>query len=174
MKKLIIDKIPRIIKLRKKLEKELNIKITTRGKEIYIQGEPENEYIAEKIIDALEIGFSFKDAILIKEENFLFECINIKDYTNRKDISRIRARLIGKNGRTKNTLEQLTKSAIEINELHNIVGIICPSEFMQNAQEAIISIIQGSKQSNVYASLEKNQPKPILDLGLKEEAKKYR
>ncbi len=174
MKKLIIDKIIRIIKLRKKLEKELDIEITNRGKEIFIHGKPEKEYIAEKIIDALDLGFSFKDAILIKEENILFEIINIKDYTNRKDISRIRSRLIGKNGRTKKTLEQLSKSAIEINEIHNLIGVICPAEFMQNIQEAIISIIQGSKQSNVYASLEKNQPKPILDLGLKENAKKYK
>ena len=48
MKILICDKLPRIIKNKKKLEKKLNIKITNRGKEVKIIGKPENEYLAEK------------------------------------------------------------------------------------------------------------------------------
>ena len=38
---------------------------------------------------------------------------------------------------------------------------------MKNAQDAIIAIIQGSKHSNVYSYLEKNQVKSEIDLGLK-------
>ena len=165
MKTLVIDKIARIIKAKKKLESELNIKITNKGKEVSFEGTPEDEYLAEKVLDALNIGFPFSIAILIKEEDYLFEIINIKDHTKRHDLERIRARIIGTKGRTLATLTQLTKCFFEIKE--NEVGIIGDPEYIQNAQEAIISLIRGSKQANVYAGLEKNQPKPIVDLGLK-------
>jgi len=166
MKTLVIDKIARIIKAKKKLESELNIKITNKGKEVSFEGTPEDEYLAEKVLDALNIGFPFSIAILIKEEDYLFEIINIKDHTKRHDLERIRARIIGTKGRTLATLTQLTKCFFEIKE--NEVGIIGDPEYIQNAQEAIISLIRGAKQANVYAGLEKNQPKPVVDLGLKE------
>ena len=99
-------------------------------------------------------------------EDNLFEIINIKDHTKRKDLKRIRARIIGKKGKALGTLHQLTKCNFELKD--NSVGIIGDPEFIENAQEAIISIIRGSKHSNVYSNLEKHQVKPIVDLGLKE------
>ena len=166
MKVLIIDKIARIIKAKKKLESDLDIKITNRGKEVTIEGAPENEYVAEKVIDAIDMGFPIQTALLIKEEDFMFEILPIKDFTKRHDLDRIRARIIGTKGKTLATLEQLTKCFFELKG--NEVGIIGDPEYIQLAQEAIKSLIKGSKQANVYAYLEKHQPSPILDLGLKE------
>ena len=166
MKTILSEKLPRILKNKKQLEKKLGIKITNRGKEVYIKGKPTEEYIAEKVIDALNFGFQFSIAILIKEEEFIFEIINIKDYTKRKDLERIRARIIGTKGKTLQTLHQLTKCWFELKE--NCVGIIGEPEHLENAQEAVISIIKGAKQSNVYNYLEKNQVKEVVDLGLKE------
>lgn len=165
MKKIISDKIARILKAKKELEKKLNVKITNRGKEIFIEGKPEDEYIAEKVLDALNFGFPFSAAILIKEEDYLFEKLNIKELTNRKDLERVRGRLIGKKGKTLKTLSDLTKCFFELKD--NEIGIIGDPEYIQNAQEACTSIIKGSKQSNVYAHLEKHQPQPVIDLGLK-------
>lgn len=166
MKTLIIDKLPRITKNRKKLEKELNIKIANRGKEVSISGDPEDEYIAEKVIDALDIGFPLSKALSIKNEDCDLEILNIKDYTKRHDLNRIRGRLIGKKGKALSTLSHLTKCGFEIKD--NKIGIIGDPECIKNAQESIISIIKGSKHSNVYSHLEKHQVKPVLDLGLKE------
>ena len=166
MKTIICEKLPRIIKSKKKLEKELQVKITNRGKEVFVRGNPENEYITEKVIDALNFGFSFQTAMLIKQEDFILEIINIKEHTKRKDLERIRARIIGKKGKTLQTLYQLTKSHFEMKD--NFVGIVGHPEYLEKAQEAIIAIIKGSKQSNIYNFLEKNQARPISDLGLKE------
>lgn len=166
METIYCEKVPRIIKNKKKLEEELNIKIKNRGKEVVIEGTPENEYVAEKVIDALNFGFPFSTALLIKKEENLFEIINIKDHTKRRDLKRIRARIIGKKGKTLGTLHQLTKCHFELKD--NYVGIIGDPEYMENAQEAIISIIHGSKHANVYSNLEKHQIKPVVDLGLKE------
>ena len=165
MKKIICDKLLRIIKSRKKLEKKLNVKITNRGKEVYITGKSEEEYIAEKVIDALNFGFDFSIAISIQEEDFNFEILNIKDYTKRKDLKSIRARIIGKQGKSFNTLKQLTKCEFALKD--NCVGIIGDSEFIKNAQDAVISIIKSEKHSNVYNYLEKRQLKNTDDLGLK-------
>ncbi len=165
MKTILCEKLPRITKNKKKLEKILNVKITNRGKEVSIKGKPTDEYIAEKVIDALNFGFPFSVAILIKEEDFILEIINIKDYTKRKDLERIRARIIGTKGKTLKTLNQLTKCYFELKD--NYIGIIGHPEHIENAQEAVISIIKGAKQSNVYSHLEKHQVKEPIDLGLK-------
>ena len=165
MKTLLINKVARIIKSRKKLEELLNVKITNRGKEVTITGKPEDEYIAEKVIDALNFGFPFSSAMQIKNKDCIFEILNIKDYTKRHDLKRIKARIIGKQGKAVNTLRQLTKCDFEIKD--NTVGIIGPAEFIEGGQDAVISIIKGAKHSNIYNRLEKNQPKKIEDLGLK-------
>ena len=169
MKKIISDKLPRILKNKKKLQEKLNVKITNRGKEVYLKGNAADEYIAELVIDALNFGFEYNTAIMIKEENFTFERLHIKDYTKRNDLERVRGRIIGKQGKTLKTIEQLTKCFIALKG--NEVGIIGPAENIENAQNAITSIIRGSKQSNVYSFLEKHQIKTAIDLGLKDNFK---
>lgn len=166
MKTILCEKLPRITKNKKRLEKILNVKITNRGKEVFVEGKPEDEYSAEKVIDALNFGFAFSTAVLIKEEGFVFEIINIKEHTNRKDLERVRARIIGTKGKTLQTLHQLTKCFFELKD--NYVGIIGDPEHLENTQQAIISIVKGAKQSNVYNLLERHQVKEPIDLGLKE------
>jgi len=164
MKKILVNKLARILK-NKELEKVLKIKITNRGKEVYIDGKPENEFTAEKVIESLNFGFPYSIALELANVENIFEIINIKDHTPRKDLERVRARIIGTKGKTLQTLCNLTKCHFELKD--NYVGIIGASEHIENAQEAIISIIKGSKQSNVYSHLEKNQPKEPIDLGLR-------
>jgi ribosomal RNA assembly protein len=166
MLKIIVDKLPRITKNRKRLEKILNVEITNRGKEVYIEGQAENEFIAEKVINALNFGFPYADAIEIKTEELLFETLNIKDFTTKKDLERVRGRVIGSNGKTIKTISELSNCYLELKD--NEIGIIGEPEFIKNAQEALISLIKGTKTGNVYAYLEKHQPKPLVDLGLKE------
>lgn len=163
--KVIVDKVPRILKSKKQLETKLKIKISNRGREIYVEGDPLNEYVAMLVIEAIDFGFKVSSALRIKEQDNLFEVLNIKDYTKRRDLERIRGRIIGKEGRTLKTLRNLTGCDIEVKD--NKVGIVGSAEDFENAQNAVISIIRGAKQSNAYAFVEKNQPKPIVDLGIK-------
>lgn len=165
MKTIYSEKLPRILKNKKRIEEKLNLKITNRGKEVTISGKSENEYIGEKIIDAINFGFPFSKAISIKEQDLIFEILNIKDYTKRKDLERIKARIIGKSGKTIKTISDLSSCSFEIKD--NKIGIIGKPDCIKNAQESIISLIKGSKQGNVYGFLEKNQVKPLIDLGLK-------
>lgn len=170
MEILICEKVPRIIKNRKNLEAMLGVKISNRGKEVTISGSPEAEYIAEKVIEALEFGFPFSIALLLKEENYIFGIINIKNHTKRKDLSVIRARIIGKKGKTLKTISDLTKCFFELKD--NQIGIIGDAEHIRIAEDSVISLIHGAKQGNVYAWLEKHQPHEVIDLGLKPLVKK--
>ena len=170
MEKIICDKIARITKNRKKLEERLKVKIDNSGKEITITGNPEDEYIAVKVIEALDFGFPFSIALLIKEDDLLFEALNIKDHTRRKDLEVVRARIIGKKGKTLRTLTELTKCHFELKG--NQLGILGDPEHIRYAQESAISLIRCAKQANVYAFLEKHQVKPVFDLGLKPIKKK--
>lgn len=169
MKTLISEKIARIIKNKRILEKALNVKITNSGKEISLEGEPLEEYVAEKVIDAISLGFPLSTALLIKEEDYTFEILNMKNHTKKKDFPRIRARIIGKDGKTLRTLNNLTNCNFEI--LDKEIGIIGDAENIEAARQAIISLIHGTKQANVYAYLEKHHPQPIFDLGLKKKFK---
>ena len=165
MKTILSQKVERIIRNKKKLEKILNIKITNRGKEVKIEGTPEDEYTAEQVIDALNFGFKFTEAISIKEEEKIFEIINLKEHTTKKDMSKVRSRIIGKDGKCLKTLRSLTQSYIETHE--NKIAIISDPENIEKTTEAIALIARGTKHGNVYCFLEKNQVKPIYDLGLR-------
>lgn len=165
MKTIILDNSKKIIKEKEKLEKELNIKISNKNNEIYVDGSSEEEYYAEKIIEAINLGFSVKRALLIKKQNLMFEILNIKNYMRGRDIVRVKGRIVGKFGRALATLSQLTDCYLEIKGSQ--VGIIGNPENIKNTQNAIIMLIKGSKHANVYAFLEKHQPEPILDFGLR-------
>lgn len=165
MIKIISEKVKEIATSKKRLEKVLEVKIEIKENEVILEGTGDDEYIAEKVIDAIDFGFSISRALMIKKGDFLFEILDIKDYTTKKDLPRIRARIIGTQGKTLKTLSDLTECNFEIKD--NRVGILGHPECIKNAQEGMMSIIRGAKQSNVYSFLEKHRVKPVLDLGLK-------
>lgn len=167
MIKLIVEKLARITRNKKKLEEILEVKITNRGTEVYLEGSPEKEYTAEKVIKALDFGFPYSVATEIKTDDLAFEILNIKNYTNKKDLARIRGRVIGTGGKTLKTISTLSNCYLELKD--NNIGIIGEYEFIKYAEEALISLIKGTKTGNVYAYLEKHQPQELIDLGLKKQ-----
>jgi ribosomal RNA assembly protein len=166
MKKIISEKITRIIKSKGNLEKELNVKLEINGNEVTISGEPEDEYVAERVIEALDFGFPFAAALGIKKEDILFETLNIKECTNQKNFERVRGRVIGKDGKALKTISNLSDCHIELSG--NKIGIIGNCENIRTVEEACKLLVKGSKHANVYAYLEKHRIQPVIDLGLKE------
>ncbi len=165
MEKLLCEKIVRIIRNKKRLEKELNVILTNRGKEVTIRGSPQDEFSASRVLEALNFGFPYAEALSIKRDGAMFEKLNIKHHSRSKDLKRIRARIIGKAGKALKTLNSLSHCSFELKG--NEVGIIGLPELIEGAQNALISLIKGSKHSNVYHNLEKSKVADPLDLGLK-------
>ena len=112
-----------------------------------------DEYEASLVLDAINLGFPSKTAVLLKEEDIIFEKINIKDFTRRKNLSVIRSRLIGTHGKTKKTLEGISGCKIIIKD--NAVGIIGPAESIEYVITGVTNLIRGTKQTNIYKYLER-------------------
>jgi ribosomal RNA assembly protein len=156
------------------LEKELKVIIKNQGKNIFIEGPAENEYIALHIIEALNLGFNIYESLLLKDENIILYILNIRNYTKRKDLYEVKARIIGTYGKTKNNMENLTDCVISIHD--NQVGIIGETDCIDEAIIGMKLIIQGSKQGNIYARLEKKKKerrlKPIENIKPEKREKK--
>ncbi len=173
MRKILCEKIIRIIKSKSRLEKELNVKLDINGKEVSISGNSEDEYPAEKVIEALDFGFPFSAALEIAKEDMAFEVINIKECTNQKNFERVRGRVIGKKGKALKTISDLSNCHIELSG--NKIGIIGDCENIKNTEEACRLLIKGSKHANVYAYLEKHKINNLpIDLGLKKSPKSFK
>ena len=170
MQEIYSKNIRKILQNKRKLEKKLAVKITNKGGILFVKGEAEQEYLAIQIIEAINLGFTTEKALLLTEEDFILEKINIKDLTKRHDLERIRGRIIGTKGKTKKTIESLSDCFVSLHD--NTVGIIGRAEDIEKAMQALTSIIQGSKQSKVYSSLERKRSKERTKmnegLGLKE------
>ena len=102
METIHLERTAELKRTKEKLEKELNVKIKITGKNITLDGETLDEYEAVKIIDAINFGFSTENALLLKEQDYAFRKIHIKEFTKRP-LESIRSRLIGKHGKTRIT-----------------------------------------------------------------------
>lgn len=138
---------------RKFLERKLHVKIKIKGRRIELDGNPLDKYGACCVLEAINLGFSAQTASLIVSEDFVFERINIKDYTRRKDLKTVRGRIIGTHGKTKDTIEHISGCEVKIKE--NTIGVIGPAENIEYAVIGITNIIRGTKQTNVYKYLER-------------------
>lgn len=155
MQEIYVENIKEIIRSKNKLEKELKIKLTTKGKIVFVNGNAEHEYNAIEILKAINLGFSTESALRLLLDNINLQIVNIKDITKRNDLLRVRARIIGTQGRTLKTLNKLTKCTLSLH--NNQIGIIGDAREIEDAIQSVTSLINGSKQGNVYGRLERQR-----------------
>lgn len=170
METIYFKKTKELIKEKSEIEDRLGVNITISGKKVAIIGEPLAEYEALNVLEAMRFGFSAKKSLLLLDDNFVFRKIPIKRFTRRKNLKEVRARIIGKEGKTKHTIEQISNCDIVINEYENEVGLIGPADEIEEATTAIANLIKGTKQANIYRFLERINAKKkdfSTDLGLK-------
>jgi ribosomal RNA assembly protein len=153
MRKLIINSPLKIKKAIPKLKKKIKVEIDIKKNNVIIEGTEFNEFTVEKMIQALDFGFEVEDVLGLLNDDCNIEYINIKDHTHRKNLSEIRSRLIGAEGKAKRTLETLTGAAVVVHG--NCVGIISDAEHMPHIIQGVISLIQGAKHSNVFSYIER-------------------
>ncbi len=153
------EAIYKIFRGRKILEKKLGVGIKIeRGGIVNLTGDEINVFVGEKVIEAVNKGFSVSNALLLTNENYVLEEVPIKSITKRRNLSVIRARVIGTKGKTLKTISELSGCHLALQD--NIVSVIGPAESVKSVITAIKSLIKGSKQSNVYYYLEQAR-KPL-------------
>jgi len=152
------------------IENNVKVKIGFGRGQVSIKGSELNEYLVEKVVQAIDFGFMVDDALLLMNDDFVLEFIEVKEHTRRKNLKEVRARIIGTGGKARKTIEKLTGSVIVIQG--NDVGIIVDANHSEAVAQAIESLIQGAKHGNVFAYLEKQNVSRRKfdrdDLGLKE------
>ncbi len=162
MRTIITKNYAKILKNRKKLEAKLRVKIENKGAKITLKGKEIDEYTASQVIEALDANFPIDIAMMLTEEENMLEHLNIKDISRRKtNLKEVRARVIGTQGRTIDLIGELSDTYIKLND--NQVSVIGPADKMEIALHALHSLIKGSKQSSVYAYLEKQRKRYFED-----------
>jgi len=144
-------------KNKEKLEKALDITLEFDGKTTTVKSRKNDsfiEYITEKILDALALGFDIDTALQLQDTDFILKKIDIRAYAKKSRVNIVKGRIIGTKGKTKDIIEKLSDCDIVVSD-HN-VAIIGKTENVDLASHAIRSLIRGSPQSKVYAFLERS------------------
>ena len=119
--------------------------------------DPMHKLKVRDVIKAIGRGFNPKKAMNIIDRDHNFELIDIKEYAgnNPKRIKQLKGRLIGKEGKTRRLVENLTDCRLSI--YGHTVGMIGEVLNVSIAKTAIDMLLEGSKHAKVYQYLESKQ-----------------
>jgi len=110
---------------------------------------------ARYIVKAIGRGFNPEISVKLMGDETILEIINLPDYVgkSKKAILRQKARIIGKDGRTKDIITDMT--SVDISIYGKTVSIIGDMEQIHIAKEAVEMILNGVRHKTVYAFLER-------------------
>lgn len=143
---------------KRKIQKLTNtiLKINSEEGDVFIEGESLDVFNCLNIIKAIGRGFNPEIALKLLDDDYSFEMINVEEFSrNKKDLIRIKSRLIGTEGRARKHIEDLTNTNIVV--YGKTVCIIGKIDNVSIARQGIINLLQGSKHGNVYLYLEKQK-----------------
>ena len=108
----------------------------------------------ENIIKAIGRGFSPAKAFILLKDDSDFFTFNLHDYVGKKEthVRRLKSRVIGKEGKTKHVLEELTDAKISV--YGHTVSVISDLVRMNILKKSIDMLLTGSKQATVYKFVE--------------------
>jgi ribosomal RNA assembly protein len=117
--------------------------------------DPLSVWKARYIVKAIGRGFNPEVSVKLMGDETILEIINLPDYVgkSKKAILRQKARIIGKEGRTKDIITDMT--GVDISIYGKTVAIIGDMEQIHIAKEAVEMILNGVRHKTVYAFLEK-------------------
>ena len=147
-------------KTKKRIESTLQVDliIDSESGNIEINLKPEQSdvsvlLLARNLIKAIGRGFSPKNAFTLINEDYDLIIIDLEDYVgrNKNAQNRIKGRIIGKEGKSRSMIEELTDSIVCV--YGGTVSIIGPFEMLPIAKEAVEMLINGSFHKTVWNHL---------------------
>lgn len=144
---------------KRKLQDHLGVQMdvdSREGEVTLISQDSFKLYIAKDIIKAIARGFNPEIAQLLLKQDYVFELIDISDYVSSKEgIQRLKGRVIGVQGKSRSTIENLTECFISV--YGKTVAIIGETNHVMVARKAVESLLSGSQHAAVYKWLEKQR-----------------
>lgn len=144
--------------IKKNLESETKTKVDVDSKEgdVIITGKDALLlYAAREVVRAIGRGFNPEIAVLLLKQDYAFEVIPITDFVTENHLVRIKGRIIGRDGKARKIIEELTDANICV--YGKTVGIIGTHESMSAAKRAVEALLSGSPHSSIYTFLEKRR-----------------
>lgn len=156
--------------IRNRIEEETRVELDYNSETgvVRIKGRGENPLdtiIARDIVKAIGRGFSPEKAFKLLDEDVYLNVIDVTRYSGKseKKKSRLKGRVIGREGRTRRLIEENTNTFISI--YGKTISCIGHPEEIQIAREAIHMLLDGAPHSAVYNFLEeKKKAEKPLDL----------
>lgn len=136
---------------------KLNIDSHSGDVEISNPKDPLKGMRAKEAVTAIARGFSPEKALrLLDDENLMFETIDLSDIARTdKDLQRIKGRIIGTKGKSREIFETLTN--VHISVYGKTVCLIGYPEQNAIARAGIEMLLKGSSHGPVYKFLEKKK-----------------
>ncbi|MBI2133493.1 RNA-processing protein [Candidatus Woesearchaeota archaeon] len=145
--------------VKKQIEAETKTKITVDSNEgdVSLTGEDGlSLFSTREVISAIGRGFNPNIAMLLLKSDYSFEQIDLSDHiTSKNSLIRMKGRIIGKAGKSRKLIQELSGSYISI--YGKTIGIIGEPENTMMARKAIELLLKGSMHSTVYRWLEKKR-----------------
>ncbi len=148
----------------------IKIDVDTEGEVmIYDDAETADPLMALKIIDVVKAigrGFAPDRATRLFDDDEYLEVVDLKEFVGGRNnqLSRIRGRIIGKDGKTRQIIEDLTGVYVTI--YGNTVALIGNSVSLPVAKHAVELLLNGSEHATVYHYLESQRPRlRIAEMG---------
>ena len=115
---------------------------------------PLNVFTAQKIVNAINRGFNPVKAMKLLEDNFELEIFNLLSIVGKSDkrITRIKGRIIGRNGEMRKAIEKFAESYVSV--YGKTISIISNYDNLQIARKAVAMLINGMPHHVVLKFLE--------------------
>jgi len=130
--------------------------------------DPSSALRAKDLVLAIGRGFSPSRAFSLFNDDYSFDIVDLHDYfgKNEAEIRRVDGRIIGREGRARRNLEELTGTLISVSG--HTVSVIGTFESVSMAKDALEKLIEGRQHGTVYKFLRKKrgQVKKEKALGL--------
>ena len=116
---------------------------------------PVKIWISKKMVVAFSMGFDLSYCLKLKKEEYSFELLDVRNFgkDTKKDIIRLKGRVIGSEGKCKKNLEMKTETHISVSGKR--IGIIGEIEKVELCKNTLEMILNGAKHSTAFKALEK-------------------
>mgnify|MGYP000554197523 CR=1 FL=1 len=142
-------------KVKKKIEEALNVELEVDSKNSLVKIRLKegatimNLLKARDLVMAISYGFSPERAFRLLDESQVLDVINLKEIAKgREDMKRIKGRVIGKEGKARAMIEDLTGACISVYDKY--IAIIGDYEQVRVAREAVMMLVRGRQHRTVY------------------------